>query len=151
MKKRTADADGGRRTADGGRRTADGGRRMADGGWRMADGGWRMADGWWRIACITGALYELSEANVVFCAKCETRGGEKNKAPANSPLFWLFHSRLRPQIYIYTISTFTHHIIHIMGWVPVGTVSRTNGLRGAASGAFVCLRPSLLFTCSNVL
>ena len=29
---RTADADGGRRTADGGRRTADGGRRTADGG-----------------------------------------------------------------------------------------------------------------------
>ena len=44
MKKRTADADGGRRTADGGRRTADGGWRMADGGWRMADGGRLMAD-----------------------------------------------------------------------------------------------------------
>ena len=31
-------------------------------------------------------------------AKRETRGGEKNKAPVASPLFWLFRPRLRPQI-----------------------------------------------------
>ena len=30
--------------------------------------------------------------------KLETMGGEKNKAPVASPLFWLFRPRLRPQI-----------------------------------------------------
>ena len=35
-----------------------------------------------RVACITDALYEPSEANAAFCAKRETRRGEKNKAPA---------------------------------------------------------------------
>ena len=30
--------------------------------------------------------------------KLETIGGEKNKAPVASPLFWLFRQRLRPQI-----------------------------------------------------
>ena len=30
--------------------------------------------------------------------KLETMGGEKNKAPAAGPLFWLFRPRLRPQI-----------------------------------------------------
>ena len=34
-------------------------------------------------------------------------------------------------------STFTHHIIHIMGWVS-GYSKLITGLRAAASGAFVC-------------
>ena len=34
------------------------------------------------VACITDALYEPSEANAAFCAKRETRRGEKDKAPA---------------------------------------------------------------------
>ena len=38
--------------------------------------------------------------NVAFCAKRKTRGGEKNKAPLASLLFWLFHPRLRSQILV---------------------------------------------------